>query len=96
MRSDLDAKIEIWAEGASSPLVTFNPEGQLMGSNDFEVPSEGQYFLAVTGVGEGADATAGYTAYGETTLVGSLCGKGATAGKIPACMRVGAGRGGQP
>lgn len=63
-RPNLDAKIDVTAAGAPAPLATFNTAGGLLqGSFPVTLPAAGIYYVGVTGVGDGLNASVGYSSY---------------------------------
>jgi hypothetical protein len=66
-RSNLDLKLQVFSgTSLAAPLATFDPQaGLLSGSYTFAAPAEDVYYVVLTGVGQGADASSGYTAYGS-------------------------------
>jgi hypothetical protein len=66
-RADVDLRLQVFSNASlGTPLATFDPQdGLLTGTFTVPLPAEGMYFVSFTGVGEGADASAGYSNYGS-------------------------------
>jgi hypothetical protein len=66
-RSDLDARLDIYAQSnLATPLLSVNPAGALLsGATAVQLPAQGTYYVVVTGVSDGADASVGYSDYGS-------------------------------
>lgn len=86
-RADVDLKLDITMAGRATPLATFNPQGALLsGPYPVLLPTNNTYYYVVlTGVGNGANASVGYSNYGESETV---CWQGGEFGCTCTRMRV--------
>lgn len=65
-RANVDLRVQIFAEGSTTPLATLDPAGALAsGALSFSVPTNGTYYASLASVGDGADASVGYSTYGS-------------------------------
>jgi len=69
-RQNVDFHVAIYNENGaqgSSPMTTpFNSQGSWdFGTREVELPWAGVWYMALTGVGDGTNATVGYTNYGS-------------------------------
>lgn len=65
-RANVDLKLEVFAQGSSSPIVSIDAaENLLMGTREICLPAEADYHVAVTGVGDQAPGRIGYSNYGS-------------------------------
>lgn len=66
-RANADMQLSIYTDGAASPFFTSNPQGSVLlnGTSTFTALAEGYYYACLTGTGDGADATVGYSSYGS-------------------------------
>lgn len=60
-RSNLDLRMDLYVAGAlDRPLASWNPsDGLLSGTYEFTLPGSNTYYLALQGVGQGANASVG-------------------------------------
>jgi hypothetical protein len=65
-RANVDLKLEIFTQGSTSPIASFDAaQNLLMGTQEICFPAEGDYQVAVTGVGDQGQGRIGYSNYGS-------------------------------
>ncbi|PSC76442.1 putative Chi [Micractinium conductrix] len=65
-RSNVDVRVQVFPACSYVPLATWDPStGLFAGTQSTTLPAQGTYYVTVQGVGQGADASTGYSNYGS-------------------------------